>query len=74
MEITNIYDFLHLLNLIKIRFNMDFEGGIWHLHIYATRFGIKILPKLSAIDHWLLLTSPWLLAMAIGYWPLFIDY
>jgi hypothetical protein len=27
MEITNIYDFLHLLNLIKIRHNMDFGGG-----------------------------------------------
>jgi hypothetical protein len=27
MEITNIYDFLHLLNLIKIKLNMDFGGG-----------------------------------------------
>ncbi len=27
MEITNIYDFLHLLSLIKIRPNMDFGGG-----------------------------------------------
>jgi hypothetical protein len=36
METINIYDFLHLLNLIKIRHNMDFGGGIWHLHIYAT--------------------------------------
>jgi hypothetical protein len=27
MKITNIYDFLHLLSLIKIRPNMDFVGG-----------------------------------------------
>jgi hypothetical protein len=32
MEITNIYDFLHLLSLIKIRYNMDFEGDL----AYAT--------------------------------------
>jgi hypothetical protein len=38
MEITNIYDFLHLLSLIKIRPNMDLGGGIWHLHIYDTIF------------------------------------
>jgi hypothetical protein len=30
METTNIYDFLHLLSLIKIKPNMDFGGGIWH--------------------------------------------
>jgi hypothetical protein len=27
MKITNIYEFLHLLSLIKIRPNMDFLGG-----------------------------------------------
>jgi hypothetical protein len=27
METTNIYDFLHLLSLIKNRLNMDFWGG-----------------------------------------------
>jgi hypothetical protein len=27
METTNIYDFLHLLNLIKIGLDMDFGGG-----------------------------------------------
>jgi hypothetical protein len=27
METTNIYDFLHLLSLIKIKPNMDFGGG-----------------------------------------------
>jgi hypothetical protein len=27
MEIINIYDFLHLLSLIKIRYNMDFGRG-----------------------------------------------
>ncbi len=32
METTNIYDFLHLLSLIKIIPNMNFER---HLHIYA---------------------------------------
>jgi hypothetical protein len=37
MEITNIYDFFHLLSLIKIRPNMDF-GGIGNLHIYANTF------------------------------------
>jgi len=36
METTNIHDFLHLLNLIKIGLDMDFGGGIWPLHIYAT--------------------------------------
>jgi len=33
METTNIYDFLQLLSLIKIRLNMDLGGpggGIWH--------------------------------------------
>jgi hypothetical protein len=35
METTNIYEILHLLSLIKIKPNMDFGGGIWHLHIYA---------------------------------------
>jgi hypothetical protein len=36
METTNIYDYLHLLSLIKIRPNMDWGGGgIWHLHIYV---------------------------------------
>jgi hypothetical protein len=33
MEITNIYDFLHLLNLIKIRPNMDFGGNLAFAHI-----------------------------------------
>jgi len=27
METTNIYDYLHLLSLIKIRPNMDWGGG-----------------------------------------------
>ncbi len=39
MEIINIYDFLHLLNLIKIRPNMDWGGGgggFWNLKYYAT--------------------------------------
>ncbi len=27
METTNIYNFLHLLSLIKIKPNMDFGGG-----------------------------------------------
>jgi len=28
METTNIYDFLHLLSLIKIKPNMDLGGGV----------------------------------------------
>jgi hypothetical protein len=36
METTNIYDILHLLSLNQIRLNIDFGGGIWHLHIYTT--------------------------------------
>jgi len=36
MDTMNIYEILHLLILIKIKHNMDF-GGIWHLHIYATK-------------------------------------
>ncbi len=33
MEITNIYDFLHLLNLIKIIPNMDFGGDLAFTYI-----------------------------------------
>jgi len=33
MEITNIYDFLHLLSLIKIRPNIDFEVDLAFAHI-----------------------------------------
>jgi len=36
METTNIYDFLHLLNLIWIL------GGIWHLHIMPQYMFFKI--------------------------------
>jgi hypothetical protein len=36
MEATNLYDFLHLLNLTKIRPNMDFGGNLAFAHIYAT--------------------------------------
>jgi hypothetical protein len=32
MEIMNIYDFLHLLSLIKIRPNMDFGGNLAFAH------------------------------------------
>jgi len=46
MEITNIYNLLHLLNLIKIRSNMDF-GGIWHLHIYMSQYIFYFLFLLS---------------------------
>jgi hypothetical protein len=33
MEITNNYDFLHLLSQIKIRPNMDFGGNLAFAHI-----------------------------------------
>jgi len=33
METTNIYDFLHLLSLIKIKPNMDLGGGLAFAHI-----------------------------------------
>jgi len=33
MEITNIYDFLHLLRLIKIISNMDFGRDLAFAHI-----------------------------------------
>jgi hypothetical protein len=33
MEIINIYDFLRLLSLIKIRLNMDFGGDLAFAHI-----------------------------------------
>jgi hypothetical protein len=33
METTNIYDFLHLLSLIKIRPNMDFGENLAFAHI-----------------------------------------
>jgi hypothetical protein len=38
MERTNIYDFLHLLNLIKIRPNMDFGGNLAFTHICTIHF------------------------------------
>jgi hypothetical protein len=34
----------------------------------AIDHGYWLLPRLSAIDHWILLTSHWLLATNIGYW------
>jgi hypothetical protein len=41
METTNIYDFLQLLSLIKIRLNMDLGGpggggggGFWQIKIF----------------------------------------
>jgi hypothetical protein len=42
MDATNIYDFLHLLSLIKIIPNMDF-GGIWYLHIYMPQYFLFFL-------------------------------
>jgi hypothetical protein len=33
VEITNIYDFLHLLSLIKIRPNIIFGGNLAFAHI-----------------------------------------
>jgi len=33
LEITNIYDFLHLLSLIKIRSNMDFGRDLVFAYI-----------------------------------------
>jgi hypothetical protein len=38
METTNIYDFLHLLSLIKIRSNMDFGGDLAFAHICHNTF------------------------------------
>jgi hypothetical protein len=38
METTNIYDFLHLLNLIKIKPNMDFGGNLAFAHICHNTF------------------------------------
>jgi hypothetical protein len=38
MEITNIYDFFHLLSVIKIRPNMDFGGDLAFAHICHNAF------------------------------------
>jgi hypothetical protein len=38
MQTTNIYDFLHLLSLIKIRPNMDFGGDLAFAHICHNTF------------------------------------
>jgi hypothetical protein len=38
MEITNIYDFLHLFNLIKIKSNMDLGGDLAFAHICHNTF------------------------------------
>jgi len=38
METTNIYDFLHLLSLIKIKPNLDFEGNLTFAHICHNTF------------------------------------
>ncbi len=48
METTKIYDFLHLLNLIKIRPNMDFGGNLAFAHMYVTiHFSISFSLKES---------------------------
>ncbi len=56
MEITNIYDFLHLLNLIKIKPNMDFGGGFdiciympQHIYIYLNE-GYNVTSYLTSIE------------------------
>jgi len=36
-------------------------------HWWAIDHGYWLLPGLPAIDHWILLTSHWLLAMAIDF-------
>ncbi len=41
MDITNIYDFLHLLTLIKIRPNMDFGGDLAFAHICHNTFSFS---------------------------------
>jgi hypothetical protein len=38
MEITSIYDFLHLLNLIKNRPNMDWGGGGFGICTYMPQY------------------------------------
>jgi hypothetical protein len=38
METTNIYDYLHLLNLIKIRPNMDWGGGGFGICTYMSEY------------------------------------
>jgi hypothetical protein len=44
MEITNIYDLLHLFNLIRIRLNLEFGGDLAFAHIcYNTKKKIKII-------------------------------
>jgi len=39
METTNIYDFLYLLSLIKIKPNMDFGGG-FGICTYMSQYNI----------------------------------
>jgi hypothetical protein len=42
METINIYDFLHLLSLIKIRLNMDFGGDLaFAQYIFFSSFFLK---------------------------------
>jgi hypothetical protein len=57
MEIINIYDFLYLLRLIKIRSNMDFGGGdvefahICHnIYIYIYIFFLKRVEKSLEVE------------------------
>jgi len=38
METTNIYDFLHFLNLTKIKPNMDFGGNLAFAHTCHNTF------------------------------------
>jgi hypothetical protein len=46
METTNIYDFLHLLSLIKIRANMNFGGDLAFAHIcHNTFFFLFLISK-----------------------------
>jgi hypothetical protein len=47
MEIINIYDFLRLLGLIKIRPNMDFGGDLAFAHICHNTFSFSFSFKES---------------------------
>jgi hypothetical protein len=38
METINIYDFLHLLSLVKIKPNMDFGGDLAFAHVCHNTF------------------------------------
>jgi len=51
METIHIYEFLHLLSLIKIRSNMDFEGNLAFANIWYNFFLKFLINRVEKGSH-----------------------